>query len=159
MVQEILKGRIKSIQEPLWSSKIELVMEYEHVIPHAGISKKGTGPGVGMIIKEIRQLPVKSEDYKRAFELGLVDTGIDVEFLFQGFITPRVKNNVVVAKIKFPDIVREENNKGEKLYTEKEVMQKLHDYCNSFEFPFEDWEKNNITKCYKSIENWWNKNK
>jgi len=53
-------------------------IEYQQLLPHAGISKKGTGPGVGKKIYTTKRIPLHPQDvYKMA---GKLFDGKEVEF-------------------------------------------------------------------------------
>lgn len=53
-------------------------VEYEKLLPHAGISKKGTGPGVGKKIYITKSIPLHSKD------ISMVTENMEVEFEIDG---------------------------------------------------------------------------
>ncbi len=90
------------------SNKNELkivVVEYEKHFPHAGVSKKGTGPGVGKHITGMVQLLLKLNQW------GQVADGEDVEFQLSKTIIEKVENGyrypdraIMCAEIAPPEV-------------------------------------------------------
>lgn len=101
-------GQIKKTDQGEW------VIEYTKHHPHAGISKKGTGPGVGRISTSLERLKIHSDDHKFCKENITCGFKIDVydfeimarinlgyNMKFWEILVPTIKNDGTPVKTKF----------------------------------------------------------
>jgi hypothetical protein len=102
-------GTVRKINQGEW------VVEYHQHLPHAGVSKKGTGPGVGKIYIEKKTLVVHPDDYKYCkenasckFKMELQQGGVIIARLnlaydmrFWEILVPTIKNDGTPIKTKY----------------------------------------------------------
>lgn len=73
----IIKSEMTDLNHKSLNPNSEWEVEYKKHTPHAGISKKGTGPGVGKKIFETKRLPLHPSDIQFAEEGKEIEFEID----------------------------------------------------------------------------------
>ena len=83
----IIRRKINS--KPPQSERLDMLLnsdtniwevEYDHLLPHAGISKKGTGPGVGKKIYTTERIPLHPQDIYNSDGTLFAEDGKEIEF-------------------------------------------------------------------------------
>ncbi len=78
-------GFIRNEEEALGTIVWEV--EYQELLPHAGISKKGTGPGVGKKFYSTKRIPLHPQDIYNVDGTLFAEDGKEVEFKID-YMTP-----------------------------------------------------------------------
>lgn len=73
----IRKTNSKNILNP---SELQWVVEYQQLLPHAGVSKMGTGPGVGKKFYVTKTIPLHPHDVFNPDGTLFAEDGKEIEF-------------------------------------------------------------------------------